>query len=509
MGKIVKYCAKCEESFSEKFSFCPNCASTMTAYEMSPLIAETKAPEPVKVFEPAEEVPVETIESKPIEAAVVENKIEPEPPAFLSQNADDDILEFADEAEDEEITVPVVAATPIEDAQMTAPSIISVPVEEEQETLPASFSTPVAPVPVVPAPVVPAPTVQSVAPSNVEDYQRTYQSKNTESSNFASQATGGNGSESKSSNKKLDDDGFYSVTLVQSQNDGTRNMLLLGAAVLVLSVSFGALIFSLFNSDAYIGALDDNLNSIVFVGDDVPAEDPEVPKPKDEKKGGGGGGGGNEEATPTSKGRLADQEKQPQIPPSAHMDQVTNPELVLKPATQGDRKEKPSTEKYGDPNSKYDIDSDGTGSGGGQGSGNGRGQGSGRGTGAGSGYGSGNGNGVGDGNGNGRGNGAGDDEPPPKINVPVGPSTALNILSKPKPPYTDAARQNQVQGTVTLRVTFNANGTIGGISPVSGLPYGLTESAIAAARNIRFEPMKKNGVAQTVTKTLQFTFTMY
>ncbi|HRH44407.1 MAG TPA: energy transducer TonB [Pyrinomonadaceae bacterium] len=480
----------------------------MTAYEMNPVMAETKAPEPVKVFEPAEEVPVETIESKPFESAVMENKVEPEPPAFLSQNADEDILEFADEAEDEEITVPVVAATPVEDAQMTAPSIISAPVEEEQETRPASFSTPVAPVPVVPAPVVSAPTVQSVAPSNVEDYQRTYQSKKTESSNFASQATGGNGYESKASNKKLGDDGFYSVTLVQSQNDGTRNMLLLGAAVLVLSISFGALIFSLFNSDAYIGALDDNLNSIVFVGDDVPAEDPEVPKPKDKDKGGGGGGGGNEEETPTSKGVLASQSEKPQIPPSAHMDKVTNPELVLKPETQGNRKEQPTNEKYGDPNSKYDVDSDGTGSGGGQGSGNGRGQGSGRGTGAGSGDGSGNGSGVGNGNGNGRGNGIGDDkDEPPQIKV--GPSTPLNILSKPKPPYTDAARQNQVQGTVTLRVTFNANGTIGGISPVSGLPYGLTESAIAAARNIRFEPMKKNGVAQTVTKTLQFTFTMY
>lgn len=507
MGKIVKYCAKCEESFSEKFSFCPNCASTMTAYEMSPLIAETKAPEPVKVFEPAEEVPVETIESKPIEAAVVENKIEPEPPAFLSQNADDDILEFADETEDEEITVPVVAATPIEDAQMTAPSIISAPVEEEQETLPASFSTPVAPVPVVPAPVVPAPTVQSVAPSNVEDYQRTYQSKNTESSNFASQATGGNGSESKSSNKKLGDDGFYSVTLVQSQNDGTRNMLLLGAAVLVFSISFGALMFSLFNSDAYIGALDDQLNNIVFVGEDIPTEidEPEKQKAKEDKED-GGGGGGKEEQTPVSKGRIADLVKNPNVPPSAHMDQVTKPDIPLVVGVKSDRevRQPPSNEKYGDPNSKYDVDSDGPGTGGGQGRGNGRGQGDGQGDGLRYGQNGGQG-GLGPGGQATR--RTDDDEPPPAPKV--GPSTPLNILSKPKPPYTDAARQNQVQGTVTLRVTFNANGTIGGISPVSGLPYGLTESAIAAARNIRFEPMKKNGTPQTVTKTLQFTFTMY
>ena len=62
---------------------------------------------------------------------------------------------------------------------------------------------------------------------------------------------------------------------------------------------------------------------------------------------------------------------------------------------------------------------------------------------------------------------------------------------------------------MTLRVTFNANGTIGGISAVSGLPNGLTEQAIAAARGIRFEPAKKNGVPYTVTKQVAYTFTLY
>jgi TonB family protein len=85
----------------------------------------------------------------------------------------------------------------------------------------------------------------------------------------------------------------------------------------------------------------------------------------------------------------------------------------------------------------------------------------------------------------------------------------MKIVSKPRANYTDTARQNQVQGTVTLRVTFLANGQIGSISPVSGLPYGLTEQAIAAARSIRFEPQMVNGNPVAVTKQVQYSFTIY
>ncbi len=512
MGKVVKYCAKCEESFSEKFSFCPNCASEMTAYEMNPLMAETKMPESVKVFEPvAEEIIVEKIETKPLEAAVVASQIEPEPPAFLSQAADDDILEFAadDEIEAEPVTIPSVIAAPIVEESITIPSVIVAPVITEQFSVPVVAKSQPEPIPVVPAPIV----IPAVAATNVEDYQRTYQSQ-AETANFASQASNNQNYEPKS-NKQVADDGFYNITLVEPKNSGTRNMLLLGAAFLILTVSFGSVIGSIFNSDAYVGSLDDDLTRIVSVVEDVPIEEVEPPKVIKEKKGGGGGGGGNEAETPTSRGRLANQEKEPQIPPSVTMDQVTNPELVLRPATKGDRKEKPTEEKYGDPNSKFDAASDGTGSGGGQGSGRGRGQGGGQGDGAGNGIGSGNGNGNGNGNGDGTGDGRGNDrdrvkdEPPPIKVPPAGPSTALNITAKPQPKYTDAARQNQVQGTVTLRVTFMANGSIGSISPVNGLPNGLTEQAIAAARSIRFQPQLKNGVAQTVIKTLQYNFTLY
>jgi TonB family protein len=85
----------------------------------------------------------------------------------------------------------------------------------------------------------------------------------------------------------------------------------------------------------------------------------------------------------------------------------------------------------------------------------------------------------------------------------------VKIVSKPRAIYTDEARTNQIQGKVVLRVTFSVNQQIGAISIVSGLPDGLTEQAIAAARNIKFEPAKQNGKPISVTKLIEYTFTIY
>ena len=85
----------------------------------------------------------------------------------------------------------------------------------------------------------------------------------------------------------------------------------------------------------------------------------------------------------------------------------------------------------------------------------------------------------------------------------------LKILSKPPAPYTDLARKNNVIGTVVLRVTFQPDGTVGPITPVRGLPYGLTEQAVAAARKIRFEPARANRKPVAVTKTVEYSFSIY
>lgn len=75
-------------------------------------------------------------------------------------------------------------------------------------------------------------------------------------------------------------------------------------------------------------------------------------------------------------------------------------------------------------------------------------------------------------------------------------TAGLLILHKPRARYTDAARQSQVQGTVRLRVTFRASGAISNVTPVSGLPNGLTEQAIIAAKRLIFRPATLNGKMQ-------------
>jgi TonB family protein len=85
----------------------------------------------------------------------------------------------------------------------------------------------------------------------------------------------------------------------------------------------------------------------------------------------------------------------------------------------------------------------------------------------------------------------------------------VKILSKPRPNYTEEARQNSVQGDVSLRISFLATGEIGGISPLQTLPAGLTEQAISAARNIRFKPATRDGIPYSKTMVVKYTFTIY
>ena len=88
-------------------------------------------------------------------------------------------------------------------------------------------------------------------------------------------------------------------------------------------------------------------------------------------------------------------------------------------------------------------------------------------------------------------------------------ATPLRVTFQPKATYTDEARANDVQGGVRLKITLLASGEVGSIVPVTRLPYGLTEKAIEAARQIRFEPKTVNGVPVSVTVTREYTFTIY
>lgn len=74
------------------------------------------------------------------------------------------------------------------------------------------------------------------------------------------------------------------------------------------------------------------------------------------------------------------------------------------------------------------------------------------------------------------------------------PATApVEILSKPKPVYTEEAKRLGLQGEVLVQVLFGARGQAQVLRVVQGLGHGLDEAAVSAAGKIRFKPAQQNG----------------
>jgi len=80
------------------------------------------------------------------------------------------------------------------------------------------------------------------------------------------------------------------------------------------------------------------------------------------------------------------------------------------------------------------------------------------------------------------------------------------ILAKPDAGYTEEARRNNVRGQVLLRVLLAETGQVTRISVVRGLPFGLTERSIAAARQLQFEPAELEGKKVAYPMMLVYSF---
>jgi len=87
--------------------------------------------------------------------------------------------------------------------------------------------------------------------------------------------------------------------------------------------------------------------------------------------------------------------------------------------------------------------------------------------------------------------------------------TKARLIKKPEPAYTEKARRAQITGTVILKCIFASDGTVRNIRVVSGLPYGLTERAIEAARKIKFIPALKDGKNVSMWMQLEYNFNLY
>jgi len=82
-------------------------------------------------------------------------------------------------------------------------------------------------------------------------------------------------------------------------------------------------------------------------------------------------------------------------------------------------------------------------------------------------------------------------------------------ISGPKPQYTEEARKNEVSGSVILRVLVGADGDVKQVRLVSGLPYGLNEKAIDAARQTKFKPAMKDGQPVAFWVQLEIGFNIF
>lgn len=83
------------------------------------------------------------------------------------------------------------------------------------------------------------------------------------------------------------------------------------------------------------------------------------------------------------------------------------------------------------------------------------------------------------------------------------------ILRRTEPTYTEVARREGVEGTVVLRAVFSSDGTVKHILVIRGLPYGLTQEAIQAARKIKFVPATKEGKPVSQFIQIEYNFSLY
>ena len=235
-------------------------------------------------------------------------------------------------------------------------------------------------------------------------------------------------------------------------------------------------------------------------------------KPKQEKPG-GGGGGGREEQKPASFGKTPQASLTvPQVvAPDPHPPTIKNPVLPMAATVVADPMLVPPDARvlaYGDPKSKSTDPSSGPGTGNGIGTGKGGGIGPGEGGGIGPGRGGNIGGGDYHEGGGGPGGGGGGTDYN-RVFSGKDVTSKARILSKPEPQYTEEARKNQVTGTVVLKAVFSSSGQVTQIRAISGLPNGLTERAIAAARSIKFVPATKDGHAVSMWFQLEYNFNLY
>ena len=91
--------------------------------------------------------------------------------------------------------------------------------------------------------------------------------------------------------------------------------------------------------------------------------------------------------------------------------------------------------------------------------------------------------------------------------IPVeGDVTPPRVVEKTMPQYPEEARKEKIEGMVVLQTVIDSNGEVQEIKASKSQPYGLTEAAIEAVRQWRFEPALLDGEPVAVIYSLTINF---
>ena len=102
---------------------------------------------------------------------------------------------------------------------------------------------------------------------------------------------------------------------------------------------------------------------------------------------------------------------------------------------------------------------------------------------------------------------------PPELE-PEGPIVIHGGIERPQrvhyvaPEYTELARRARIEGPVILQTVIDVNGNVQDVKVLRGLNFGLTDSAVAAVKQWRFEPATLNDRPVAVYYNLTVNFTL-
>jgi TonB family protein len=80
------------------------------------------------------------------------------------------------------------------------------------------------------------------------------------------------------------------------------------------------------------------------------------------------------------------------------------------------------------------------------------------------------------------------------------------ISSKPSPGFSAEGLAHTVRGRVVLSAVLCRTGKVTDVQVIESLPFGMTEKAIKAARQIKFEPAEKGGRRVSEVTRLEYNF---